>query len=171
MAAVTGLRPALRAACTGVLLTLFGSLAACGSQSEPADNERNPAGAYTDLVIETSGGARHFSIEFADTPDQRMVGLMYRTHLDPDKGMLFDFDEPDTVSMWMKNTLIPLDMVFIAADARVANVAENAIPGDLTPIQSDGAVIAVLELSGGTAEKLGIKPGDLVRHKIFGNGS
>lgn len=151
------------------LFLLFALLVACGSESGPKEDARNPAGAYSDLVIETASGPQHFSVELADSPDERMIGLMYRTHLDADKGMLFEFDEPDTFSMWMKNTLIPLDMVFIAEDARVANVAGNAIPGDLTPISSDGAVIAVLELAGGTAEKLGIAPGDLVRHKIFGN--
>ena len=151
------------------LFLLTGLLTACGSQPKANADPRNPVGAYTDLVIDTASGPHHFSVELANTPDSRLKGLMYRTHLDADKGMLFDFGDPDPVAMWMKNTLIPLDMVFINADARVANVASNAIPGDLTPIDSAGAVIGVLELKGGEAAKIGIKPGDVVHHEIFGN--
>ena len=138
-------------------------------EPKAADDPRNPVGPYTDLVIDTASGAHHFSVEVVDTPVTRELGLMYRTHLDPDKGMLFDFGGPEPVSFWMKNTLIPLDMIFIAADGRVANVAANAIPGDLTPINSAGAVTGVLEIPGGEAAKLGIKPGDVVHHKMFGN--
>ena len=152
-----------------VVVLVAGLLVACGSEPKAADDPRNPVGPYTDLVIDTSTGSHHFSVEVVDTPATRELGLMYRTHLDPDKGMLFDFDDPEPVSFWMKNTLIPLDMIFITDDGRVANVAANAIPGDLTPIYSDGAVTGVLEIPGGEAAKLGIKPGDVVHHKMFGN--
>jgi uncharacterized protein len=152
-----------------LVVLVAGLLVACGSEPKAADDPRNPVGAYTDLVIDTASGPHPFKVEMADTPDKRLRGLMYRTHLDPDKGMLFDFGDPEPVSFWMKNTLIPLDMIFITADGRVANVAANAIPGDLTPIDSAGAVTGVLEIPGGEAAKLGIKPGDVVHHKMFGN--
>ena len=152
-----------------LVVLVAGLLVACGSEPKAADDPRNPVEAYTDLVIDTATGAHHFSVEVVDTPAKRELGLMYRTHLDPDKGMLFDFGDPEPVSFWMKNTLIPLDMIFITADGRVANVAANAIPGDLTPIDSAGAVTGVLEIPGGEAAKLGIKPGDVVHHKMFGN--
>jgi uncharacterized membrane protein (UPF0127 family) len=151
------------------LFLAIGLLVACGSQSKTADDPRNPVGPYSDLMIETSTGAHHFQVELADTPDLRSLGLMYRTHLDADKGMLFDFGEPEPVSFWMENTLIPLDMIFINAGGRVANIAANAIPGDRTPIYSDGAVTGVLEIAGGMAAKLHIEPGDVVRHPMFGN--
>jgi len=152
-----------------LVVLVAGLLVACSPAPKAADDPRNPVGPYTDLVIDTSTGAHPFKVEVVDTPVTRELGLMYRTHLDPDKGMLFDFGDPEPVSFWMKNTLIPLDMIFITADGRVANVAANAIPGDLTPIDSAGAVTGVLEIQGGEAAKLGIKPGDVVRHKMFGN--
>lgn len=153
------------------LVLVAGLLAACSASPppKPVDDPRNPVGAFSDLVVETSTGKHHFQVELADTPEARDLGLMYRTHLAPDKGMLFDFGAPEPVSFWMKNTLIPLDMVFIGADGRVVNVAANAIPGDLTPIDSDGAVTGVLEIPGGEASKLDIEPGDIVRHRMFGN--
>lgn len=119
------------------------------------------------LVIETASGARSFSVEIADTPRARELGLMFRTTLSPDAGMLFDFHDSEPVAFWMKNTLIPLDMLFIRADGRIANIRAMATPGDLTPIPSAGPVQAVLELAGGTAARLGIKAGDRVRHPIF----
>ncbi len=153
------------------LVLAAGLLASCSAPPppKPTDDPRNPVGEFSDLVVETSTGKHHFQVELADTPEARSLGLMYRSHLDPDKGMLFDFGPPDPVSFWMKNTLIPLDIIFIGADGRVVNVAADAIPGDLTPIDSDGAVTGVLEINGGEAAKLDIEPGDIVRHRMFGN--
>ena len=121
----------------------------------------------SELVIETAKGPRHFRIEVARSPEQHELGLMYRSVLAADAGMLFEFDRPDTVAFWMKNTLIPLDMLFIAADGRITDIHERAEPLSLAPIAPAHPVLAVLELNGGIVESLGIKPGDRVRHGFF----
>src|SRR5258708_4947570 len=118
------------------------------------------------LVVETASGARHsFNIELAVTPDQMAQGLMYRRQMAADAGMLFIYPAPQPTAFWMKNTLIPLDMLFIAADGHILNIAERTIPLTETPIPSAGPIKAVLELNGGTSARLGIKPGDRVRYK------
>ena len=124
-----------------------------------------------EVVIETRAGARRFTVEIARTTDQRRRGLMYRTELARDGGMLFVFDRPGVVRMWMKDTLIPLDMLFLARDGRVVRVVERAVPGSLRTISSGEAVAAVLELNGGTASRLEIAPGDRVIHPALGGGS
>jgi uncharacterized protein len=121
------------------------------------------------LVIETSAGPRHFDVELALTPAQEEQGLMYREHLDPDAGMLFVFNDTAPRSFWMKNTLIPLDMLFIAADGHIVDIHERAIPLSEDIIPSQVPARAVLELNGGTVTRLGIKVGDLVRYKSFGD--
>lgn len=123
-----------------------------------------------ELFIE-SGGQRHrFAVEMADTDERRALGLMYRTALPADAGMLFDFKVDQPVAMWMRNTRIPLDMLFIRRDGRVANIAQRTIPFSEATISSQGPVRAVLELNGGTAERLGIKAGDRVIHPMFRGG-
>lgn len=120
------------------------------------------------LAIRTSKGDRTFIVEIADTPHSREVGLMFRRELAADAGMLFDFSASEKVSMWMKDTLIPLDMLFIRADGSIANIAERTVPGSLTPIDSNGPVLGVLEVNGGTSARLGINAGDTVLHPLFG---
>lgn len=123
----------------------------------------------SELVIE-SGEARHrFRIELADTDDRRVLGLMHRESMAPDAGMLFDFKEDRVVAMWMRNTRIPLDMLFIARDGRVVNIAKRTVPFSEASIYSDGPVRAVLELNGGASDRLGLKPGDRVVHAMFRN--
>jgi uncharacterized membrane protein (UPF0127 family) len=125
-----------------------------------------------ELVIETAAGGEHrFDVELALTPDQRAQGLMYRRGLAEDAGMLFLYRRSGFVSMWMRNTLIPLDMIFIAADGRIAYVAERTVPHSLASISAGEAVKAVLELNGGTAARLAIRPGDRVLYPAFGGGS
>lgn len=120
-----------------------------------------------ELTIE-SGGQRHkFTIELADNDERRTLGLMYRTTLAADAGMLFDFKMDQPVTMWMRNTRLPLDMLFITRDGRIANIAQRTVPFSETSIYSSGPVRAVLELNGGTAERLGLKPGDRVFHPMF----
>jgi uncharacterized membrane protein (UPF0127 family) len=120
------------------------------------------------LSIRTADGIEHrFTVELASTEPEREQGLMFRTTLAPDAGMLFDFKEVEPVVMWMKDTNLPLDMLFIAKDGRIIRIAERTVPFSLTMISSGGAVLGVLELNGGTAARLKIKPGDLVIHPIF----
>ncbi len=126
-----------------------------------------PASHLESLDIVTHGGVRHFQVEIADTPASREQGLMFRKAVAPDRGMLFDFKTPQPVAFWMKNTLIPLDMVFIAPNGRIVSIARNAQPLDETPIPSGGAVLGVLELRGGRAAEIGAEPGDRVRERIF----
>jgi len=129
-----------------------------------------PAAATGALVIETAGGPHKFQVELATTDAEKAEGLMYRRELAPDAGMLFDMGPGEhEATFWMKNTYIPLDMLFIRADGRIRNIAERAVPQSLATIASDGPVRAVLEINGGTVARLGIKPGDKVRHALFGN--
>lgn len=121
-----------------------------------------------DLAIRTASGEIKFKVELALTSEQKSRGLMFRNKLEPYTGMLFDFGQPQVVSMWMMNTLIPLDMVFIAADGRIINIAANTKPRSTDTILSQGPAKGVLEIGGGTARLLGIKPGDVVLHRFFG---
>jgi uncharacterized membrane protein (UPF0127 family) len=121
------------------------------------------------LTVVTEDGERHdFRVELARTPEQQSQGLMYRRSLDADAGMLFVYRPPRHVSMWMKNTLIPLDMLFIDADGRVVRVAERTVPMSTETIESGRRVKGVLELNGGTADRLGIEPGARILHPAFG---
>ena len=130
-----------------------------------AQLEHFPTG---ELTIASATGPHKFQIEIATTPRQMEQGLMFRRNLAPDAGMLFDYGQPMPAMMWMKNTLIPLDMLFVDAKGRIVNIRERAVPGSLDTIPAAGPVRATIELNGGTAARLGIKPGDKVVHPIFG---
>jgi uncharacterized protein len=123
-----------------------------------------PVLAQSELFIESQGARHRFTVELADTDERRMIGLMFRTQMAPDAGMLFDFKRDEPVAMWMRNTLIPLDMVFIARDGRIVNIGERAVPRSEATVMSQGPVRFVLELNGGTAARLGIRAGDRVVH-------
>jgi hypothetical protein len=110
------------------------------------------------------GGAESFAVELADTPDERARGLMFRETLDPAAGMLFVYEGPRQATFWMKNTLIPLDIIFADPAGRVTRVHPDAIPGDLTPIDGGPGVALVLEINAGLAARLGIVPGAELRH-------
>jgi len=122
---------------------------------------------HSSLTIDTASGSHHFSIELALTPAQQEQGLMFRRSLPPDAGMLFDFGEARGASFWMRNTLIPLDMLFIDADGHIADIHERAVPLSEDPIDSKVPVRAVLEVNGGTVSRLGIKRGDRIVHPAF----
>ena len=120
------------------------------------------------LVIVGMDGHRHtFEVELAQTVPQQTQGLMYRRTMPGDAGMLFDFHQVKPIAMWMKNTLLPLDMIFIAQDGTVAGIAERAVPQSEDIITSPVPVLAVLEVNGGTAARLGIKTGDRVEYPLF----
>ena len=115
-----------------------------------------------ELAVATAAGELRLDVEVARTPVQRAQGLMFRTALAPDAGMLFLYDPPNQVVMWMHNTILSLDILFIAADGRVARIVANTTPMSETIIESREPVSAVLELLAGSARRLGIRPGDRV---------
>ena len=128
--------------------------------------------AQTDhLVISDNkkGRSHTFQVEVAKNDADRAYGLMGRTSMPANHGMLFVFDKVQDSAFWMKNTLIPLDMIFINENGSIRTIYPMAKPASRTVIKSDGPVRAALEINGGTAKKLGLKPGDIVHHKVFGN--
>jgi uncharacterized membrane protein (UPF0127 family) len=121
----------------------------------------------SELTIE-SGGKRHrFTVEFADNDERRTLGLMHRRQMAADAGMLFDFKRDSPVAMWMRNTLIPLDMLFVDREGIVRHIHERAVPMSEAIISSEENVRAVLELNGGTVARLGLKKGDRLVHAMF----
>jgi uncharacterized protein len=125
----------------------------------------------SDLTIVTAAGPQKFSVEVATAPAQLEQGLMFRRTMPADSGMLFDFKTSTMASMWMKNTLIPLDMLFVDEHGRIVNIHQRAVPNSLDTISAAAPVRAVIELNGGTVERLGIRPGDRVVFPIFGDAS
>ena len=121
-----------------------------------------------ELTILTSDGKRHeFKVEMALTPSQQETGLMFRPNVPSDSGMLFDWGTARDSTMWMRNTVASLDMVFINTDGTIRRIAENTVPQSLAIIESRGPVRATLELAAGTARRLGIHPGDRVEQRLF----
>jgi uncharacterized protein len=123
----------------------------------------------SELTIVSASGPHRFKIEVAETLAQMEQGLMFRTSLAPDGGMLFIYPQPTVATMWMRNTLIPLDMLFVDAQGRIVNIHQRAIPQSDDVIPAAAPVRAVIELNGGTAARLGIEPGDRVLYPIFAN--
>jgi hypothetical protein len=143
--------------CTAI--ALLGWLLAAAGPAQAADPHS--------LEIASKTGVHGFAVELADNDADRGRGLMFRKELAEGRGMLFDFQREQDVSMWMQNTYISLDMLFIRGDGRILRIAENTEPLSTRIISSGGPVRAVLEVIGGTARKLGIAPGDRVAHPIF----
>ncbi len=143
------------------LLALFVALAGLHAAAFAADGKLPTS----PLQIVSGNKTHKFTVELAVTPADMARGLMFRRTMGADEGMLFDYkQEISGVSFWMKNTLIPLDMLFIKGDGTVLNIHERAIPQNETPIFATGPVRLVLELNGGTVARLGLKPGDLIKH-------
>lgn len=155
-----------------VAASLGAAYAIAGLQVGDAKGETRPAtqGSVHEerLELVTGSGVHVLDVEVASTPEKQALGLMYRTSLSDTKGMLFPHKEPRELSMWMRNTYIPLDMVFIRADGTVHRIEARTEPLSEHIISSNGPVSAVLEIAGGNAERLGLKPGDKVRHPLFG---
>ena len=119
------------------------------------------------LEIASKTGVHSFTVEVVATDEERAKGLMFRRELPEGRGMLFDFKREQPVAFWMKNTYVPLDMIFIRADGRILRIAENTQPMSESLVPSGGPVLGVLEVIAGTAKKLGIEPGDRVSYPIF----
>ncbi|MCK1360332.1 DUF192 domain-containing protein [Bradyrhizobium sp. 199] len=139
-------------------------IAGCAVASVPAG-----AASFQPLEIVTKNGVQVFSVEMATTEEEKQTGLMHRKELADGKGMLFDFHPEQEISMWMKNTYVSLDMIFIGANGRILRIAENTEPMSTKIISSKGPARAVLEVVAGTAQKYGIRPGDRVGHPLFGS--
>ena len=153
--------PGLRAGWAAV--ALLGLILGCGIGAGPAR-----AADMQTFEIVTKSGVKVFNVEIARTTEERERGLMYRKELPDGQGMLFDFSPEQDVSMWMRNTYVSLDMIFIRADGRILRIAENTTPLSERIISSGGPVKAVLEVMAGTARKDGIAPGDRVAGPLFG---
>lgn len=150
-----------------ILKLLFAALvavpAACQPAAAPVALERSAAGLDQLPLTIVSGGKTHrFTVEVARSFEQQQTGMMNRNSLAPDRGMIFPYDQPKPVAFWMKNTLIPLDMIFIAPGGRILRIEANAVPLSLDPVASGGPIEAVLELAGGRSAELGLKAGDQV---------
>jgi uncharacterized membrane protein (UPF0127 family) len=158
MFALTVLSLARRAILFGALALLLQTGLASPATVEP-------------LEIVTRSGVHVFDVELAVTPDERSKGLMFRRELPPGRGMLFDFEGEGPVAMWMRNTYVSLDMVFIRADGVVHRIEAHTEPLSERIIASQGPVTAVLELAAGEAERLKLRPGDRVLHPAFKNGA
>lgn len=157
-AGVAGARAALRRAWAIALAALaLGLLAANGARADDFDS----------LSVVTATGVHAFKVEVAANEAARETGLMRRRYLPADRGMLFEFDHEAPVSFWMKNTYIPLDMIFIARNGSVTHIAADAEPLSEALVSSGGPCAAVLEVNGGTAARIGVKVGDKVRHRFF----
>ena len=154
------------------LITLIWATAADAQRLRPRE-PLNPAKAQTlptsSLTIQSAEGSHPFTVELAESASQRAIGLMHRNILAPDRGMLFDFHVEQPEQFWMRNTFIPLDMLFSRATGEIVFIAAETIPHSDKPVGPTRPVRAVLEVPGGTAKRLGIKVGDTVRHEIFGN--
>jgi uncharacterized membrane protein (UPF0127 family) len=128
----------------------------------------SPQNGLEKLEIITSRGTHEFSVEIMRSGPQRERGLMFRRYLPQDRGMLFDFGSERPVMMWMKNTYLPLDMIFIGRTGKVVGIAENAEPLSEKIIPSGAPAFGVLEVNAGTADRIGLKIGDSVHHPLFG---
>ena len=148
--------------CGALAIGALLSPAPVSAQSAPA-----PAGELENLTLVTSSGEHAFKVEVMRTDEQRARGLMFRRHMPADRGMLFDFKTEQRVMMWMRNTYIPLDMVFITRAGVVVNVAEDTEPMSERTIPSAGPAYAVLEVNAGVARRIGLKAGDQVKHTLF----
>lgn len=149
----------------GVFVGIGGLLLLLGMGGRPASHE--PLKVQNITIRTASGNSLMFMVEVADTPESMETGLMFRDHLDENRGMLFIYPEDQDSAMWMKNTRIPLDMLFIQANGTISHIHEGALPFDETPIPSGGPVKATLELKGGVVKKMGIVEGDRVEYPLF----
>ncbi|MBL8631371.1 MAG: DUF192 domain-containing protein [Rhodospirillaceae bacterium] len=160
-------RFALSALALCAYLLSFDTHAQAFRPHEPLDPAKAQSLPFTPMSITTAKGTVNFQVEVADTDQRRATGLMHRTELAIDKGMLFDMKRTGVVSFWMRNTFIPLDMLFIAPDGTVRSIAENTVPHNDAGVSSKVPVMAVLELKGGAVKAYGIQVGDKITHAIF----
>lgn len=155
-----------------VALSLSASLSACSPQQTAEATRTSTTSAavhpvsglpVVPLTVSSGEKTHRFQVEMAATPTDQARGLMFRTEMKPNEGMIFPRDQVGQASFWMKNTPLPLDIIFIGPDRKITNIAANTVPYSLQPVTSDGLASAVLELNAGRAAELGIEPGDRVQ--------
>jgi uncharacterized protein len=149
----------MRIVVTGLLVLSLSGISATQSVALPA----------TTISIDTAKGRHEFKVEVAADKASQEKGLMYRKRLAADAGMLFDFHQTVMTTFWMKNTVLPLDIIFIRADGTISSIAANAVPYSLAPIPSSEPILAVLEIGAGRAKEVGLGPGDTVHSALFHN--
>jgi uncharacterized membrane protein (UPF0127 family) len=150
-----------------ILSALFLSLASAASAQTSKDDVVD-FGEPVPLTIVSKDSTHTFQIERAITLDQQARGMMFRETMDPNSGMLFEFAEPKIATIWMKNTPLPLDILFVRSNGKILKIEHMAQPYKLRSASSEAIVAAVLELQGGRSKELGIMPGDLIQHEFFG---
>jgi len=152
-----------------ILATTFAGALVFSAFAQDAEIKEINFGDPVPLKVQSEGATHSFMVEIADTPDKLTRGLMYRDEIKPEQGMLFQYDGQDVLSIWMKNTGVPLDIIFIRKNGKILKIEHSATPYSLRSISSEASAIAVLELAGGRSLELGIMPGDVVKHEFFGN--
>jgi uncharacterized protein len=161
----------LRSLC--VVLSIVAVTSSGGAKEWTPREPLNPKNAQSlpesPLSISSGEGSHRFTVELADDDDERGIGLMHRGTMAADHGMLFDFVTPRRVGFWMRNTFIPLDMLFTKSDGEIVSIIENVQPHVEDPVGPERPVRAVLELNAGTVKTLGLKVGDVIHHAVFKN--
>lgn len=150
------------------IFTLLFSTIAVPAFAQTAKDDVVDFGTPVPLTVVSADATHEFTIERAITLDQQARGMMFREAMEPDSGMLFEFDEPKIATIWMKNTPLPLDILFVRSNGKILKIEHMAQPYKLRSASSEAIVAAVLELQGGRSKELGIMPGDLVQHEFFG---
>ncbi|WP_339861029.1 DUF192 domain-containing protein [Paremcibacter congregatus] len=151
----------------GLVLACIGPGISAAQQKQQQETP-GPISALSRLSIMNQAHKIHqFEVELADRPDLRAQGLMFRRHMGDTQGMLFLFDRSRVVNMWMKNTYLPLDIIFIDRSGRIVHIARNTVPETLDIVSSQSPVISALEVNAGLTQRLGIAVGDMIQHEIF----
>jgi len=151
-----------------LLLTTLFFILPVTVQAQTAKDDVVGFGTPVPLTIVSESGTHEFAVERAITLDQQARGMMFRETMGPETGMIFEFDEPKVATIWMKNTSIPLDILFVRSNGKILKIEHMAQPYKLRSASSEAVVAAVLELQGGRSRDLGIMPGDLIKHEFFG---
>jgi len=150
------------------ILTLMSLAIAVPSFAQTSKDDVVDFGEPVPLAVVSADATHEFMIDRAITLDQQARGMMFRETMEPNSGMLFEFDEPKIATIWMKNTPLPLDIIFVRSNGKILKIEHMAQPYKLRSASSEAIVAAVLELQGGRSKELGIMPGDLVKHEFFG---
>ena len=152
-----------------ISLSIGFALLATPAFAQTSKNDVVDFGEAKPLIIVTEDATHEFMVDEAKTLDQQARGMMFRESMEPDTGMIFEFEEPKVATIWMKNTSIPLDILFVRSNGKILKIEHSHRPYTLRSASSEAVVAAVVELKGGESKSRGIRPGDTVKHPFFGN--